>query len=84
MGSTPASTMKNVVCSSCDGLCPLSAKVQNGQVVKVTTRDHPFLKDTICMKGAFAPKSFAHPERLIHPLKRVGERGGGQWAQVCW
>ena len=84
MGSTPASTMKNVVCSSCDGLCPLSAKVQNGQVVKVTTRDHPFLKDTICMKGAFAPKSFAHPERLMHPLKRVGERGGGQWAQVGW
>ena len=36
------------------------------------------------MKGAFAPKSFSHPERLMHPLKRVGERGGGEWQQVTW
>lgn len=61
MGSASASVMKNVVCSSCDGLCPLSAKVQDGRVVKVTTRDHPFLKDTICMKGAFARRASLTP-----------------------
>lgn len=84
MNQSAEAVMKNVVCSSCDGLCPLAAKIQDGQVVKVTTRDHPFMKDTICMKGAFAPKSFAHPDRLMHPLKRVGNRGEGQWAQVSW
>ena len=76
--------MKQVVCSSCDGFCPVAAKIEDGRVVKVTTREHPFLKDVICMKGAFAPKSFSHPERLMHPLKRVGERGGGEWQQVTW
>ena len=30
------------------------------------------LKDVLCMKGAFAPKAFAHPDRILHPLKRVG------------
>jgi len=75
---------RSVVCSSCDGLCPLEAKVRDGQVVKITTRDHPFLKDTLCMKGVFAPKSFAHPNRLMYPLKRTGERGAGQWARVGW
>ena len=76
--------LKSVVCSSCDGFCPLAAKVQDGRVVKVTTREHPFFKDGICMKGAYAPKSFAHPDRLMHPLKRMGERGGGKWQQVSW
>ena len=70
---------KSVVCHSCDCFCPLSAKVDDGQVVKVTTRDHPFFKDVICMKGAYAPKSFAHPDRLMQPLRRVGERGEGKW-----
>ena len=77
-------TLKSVVCTSCDGFCPLSTKVKDGRVVKVTTREHPFFKDVICMKGAYAPKSFAHPDRILHPLKRTGERGDGSWAQVSW
>ncbi len=76
--------LKDVVCASCDGFCPVSAKVVDGQVVKVQTRSHPIFKDVLCMKGAFAPKAFAHPDRILHPLKRVGERGGGEWEQVSW
>lgn len=76
--------LKNVVCSSCDGFCPVAVKVEEGEVVKVTTRDHPLFKDVLCMKGAYAPKSFAHPSRLLHPLKRVGARGDGNWQRVSW
>jgi len=76
--------LKSVVCMSCDGFCPVAAKVEDGRVVKVTTREHPFFKDIICMKGAYAPKSFAHPDRLMHPLKRIGARGEGSWQQVTW
>ena len=78
------SEMKSVVCHSCDSFCPLAAKTEDGRVVKVTTRDHPFFKDVICMKGAYAPKSFAHPDRLMQPLRRVGERGEGKWETVSW
>jgi anaerobic selenocysteine-containing dehydrogenase len=75
---------KNVVCSSCDQFCPLTATVRDGRVVKVHARDNPFLRDVICVKGAYAPKSFAHPDRLQYPLKRVGDRGAGTWARVAW
>ena len=68
------SVLKNVVCTSCDGFCPVAAKVEDGRVVKVATRDHPVLKDVMCMKGAYAPKHFAHPDRILYPLKRVGAR----------
>ena len=82
--SEQTDTLKQVVCTSCDGFCPLTVQVKEGQAVKVTTRDHPMFKDVICMKGAFAPKSFAHPSRILHPLKRVGERGAGEWERVSW
>ena len=84
--SPPASITKSVVCHSCDCFCPVAAKVDadTGRVTKVTTRDHPFFKDVICMKGAYAPKSFAHPDRLMQPQQRIGERGEGKWQAVSW
>ena len=30
-------TTKQVICGTCDGFCPVSAKVKDGRVVKVTT-----------------------------------------------
>jgi len=75
---------KQVVCTSCDGFCPVSARVEDGRVVKITTRDHPMFKGVLCMKGAYAPKQFSHPDRVLYPLKRVGERGSGEWERVTW
>jgi anaerobic selenocysteine-containing dehydrogenase len=77
-------TLKNVICTTCDGFCPVAAKVEDGRVVKITTRDHPLLKDVLCMKGAFAPKQFSHPDRILYPLKRVGARGENKWERVSW
>lgn len=77
-------SVKQVVCQSCDGFCPVSAKIEDGRAVKITTRDHPLFKGVLCMKGAYAPKHFSHPDRVTYPLKRVGERGSGEWQRVTW
>ncbi len=82
--ASSAVTTKDVVCGSCDGFCPVQAKIKDGRVIKVTPRDHPILKDVLCMKGAFAPKAFAHPDRILYPLRRVGERGDGKWERCSW
>ena len=75
---------KKVICASCDIACSVVAQVEKGQVVKVRSSDNPIFKDNICMKGIFAPKGFAHPERVRYPLRRVGERGSGEWERVSW
>ncbi|MEM8490079.1 MAG: molybdopterin-dependent oxidoreductase [Pseudomonadota bacterium] len=75
---------RNVLCATCDISCNVVAEVQKGRVVRVRSSDNPIFRDNICMKGALAPKAFAHPDRLMKPLKRVGERGSGQWEEVSW
>ena len=30
------------------------------------------------------PSPSHHPDRVLHPLKRVGERGSGNWQRVTW
>ena len=75
---------KRTICGSCDIACSVVTEVEKGRVVRVRSSDNPIFRDNICMKGIIAPKGFAHPNRILHPLKRVGERGSGKWEQVTW
>ncbi len=86
---TPAATRpgvetRNTLCATCDISCNVVTEIKQGRVVRVRSSDNPIFKDNICMKGIMAPKAFAHPDRLMRPLKRVGERGSGRWEEVSW
>ena len=76
------SETKSVVCHSCDCFCPLAAKVEDDRVVKVTTRDHPFFKDVICMKGAYAPKS-AMPTAMKYAYRALEKQPDNAEALIC-
>jgi anaerobic selenocysteine-containing dehydrogenase len=77
-------TTRRVLCASCDIACSVVAEVRQGRVTRIRSSDNPLFRDNICVKGVMAPKGFAHPERIRHPLKRVGPRGSGQWQRVSW
>ena len=76
--------LQRTICQTCDIACSVVTESKKGRVVKVRSSDNPIFRDNICMKGIIAPKAFAHPDRILHPMKRVGERGSGQWEQVSW
>ncbi|MEM9570883.1 MAG: molybdopterin-dependent oxidoreductase [Pseudomonadota bacterium] len=80
----PGITTKKTICQTCDIACSVVSEVKNGRVVKVRSSDNPLFRDHICMKGIIAPKGYANPNRITRPLKRVGERGSGQWEEVSW
>ena len=37
-----------------------------------------------CQKGACYSNLLQNPDRVTHPMKRVGERGSGKWKRVSW
>ncbi len=37
-----------------------------------------------CQKGGAWHHQLDGGDRLLHPMRRVGERGGGQWEQITW
>ncbi|AKM30163.1 molybdopterin oxidoreductase [Pandoraea faecigallinarum] len=69
----------------CPDTCALHVTVENGVAIKVQgDPDHPTTKGVLCTKVARYTERTYHPDRLLHPLKRVGAKGSGQFVRVSW
>ncbi|MEM9355054.1 MAG: molybdopterin-dependent oxidoreductase [Pseudomonadota bacterium] len=75
---------KRVLCSSCDIYCQVLVETKGNEIVRVKATDPRAGAANICMKGVYAPEGFRHPDRVLYPLRRIGERGSGQWQRVSW
>lgn len=75
---------KKVLCSSCDIYCQVVADTHEDGSIHIKAQDPRPGRANICMKGIHAPEGFDHPDRIRHPLKRVGKRGSGKWERVSW
>ena len=74
------------VCSKdCPNMCSLRVTTENGKVIKVEGRaECPYSKGFICAKGLDYPKIVNHPDRLKTPMKRIGNRGSGEFREITW
>jgi len=75
------------VCTlDCPDTCSLTVTVDDGRIVKVRGSDAlPYTEGVICTKVAHHSGAFVHgPGRLLHPLRRTGPRGSGQFARIGW
>jgi len=94
---TPANTftgeekMLRVGCPShnCGGRCLLRVHVRDGMITRIETDDRP--NDTVadpqlraCIRGRSYRHRQYHKDRLKYPLKRVGERGSGEFERISW
>ena len=69
------------VCTfDCPDTCSLTVTVDDGRITKVRGSEAmPFTDGVICTKVARDMTAFVHgPQRLLHPLRRVGAKGSGQ------
>jgi len=73
---------------NCGGRCLLIAQVENGRITHLDTDDRPDSLATpqlrACVRGRAYLRRQYHPDRLQYPLKRVGERGEGQFVRCTW
>ena len=69
----------------CPDTCALLTEVSDGLAVKVRGNPtHAHTHGTLCAKVNKYTERTYHPERVLHPLKRVGPKGSGQFQQVSW
>jgi len=65
--------------------CGALVHVKNGKAVKIEgDPEHPFSRGFMCPLGLAALQTVYHPDRIVYPMKRVGERGDGKWKRVSW
>ncbi|MFH0844421.1 MAG: molybdopterin-dependent oxidoreductase [Pseudomonadota bacterium] len=75
----------NSTCLGCIGNCGAIYEVENNKILKVKgDPDHPLTKGYMCPKGMAVEEIRSAPDRLKHPLKRIGNKGEGKWDQISW
>ncbi len=78
---------KSSVCPlDCPDTCSLAVTVAGDQVVAVRgSKVNPVTHGAICAKVANYYPAFVHgPNRVRHPLKRVGEKGAAKFERISW
>ncbi len=73
-------------CMWCQNGCSMIVHVKNGKAIHLTGNPHdPVTKGKICIKPFGSLQFLNSPERLIHPLKRVGQRGAeAGFVRISW
>ncbi len=72
---------------NCGSKCPTQVVVREGKVVRVASSELPGednVRRRFCVKGYTQPQRIYDPDRLKYPIKRVGERGAGEWERISW
>jgi anaerobic selenocysteine-containing dehydrogenase len=79
-------TVVRTVCPhDCPDLCSILATVRDGRLVAVRgDPDHAFTRGFLCGKVQHYEERVHSPARLLSPLRRVGPKGTGQFAEVGW
>ena len=79
--------VRKSVCAICDpgAQCGLDLYVKDGKIIKVAgTKEAPHSHGTLCSKGAAMRQYVYSPDRVLTPLRRVGERGAGDFEPISW
>jgi anaerobic selenocysteine-containing dehydrogenase len=69
----------------CPDTCAFLYHVEGDRLIEVTgDPDHPMTAGGLCVKLKNYAEHHYHPERLLHPLRRVGPKGSGQFEQITY
>ena len=89
LSANPADSERRIVKGACPHDCPdtcaLVVTVENGQAIKVEGgSDHPTTDGFLCTKvNRYLERTYS-PQRVLYPMKRVGEKGKGIFARITW
>jgi anaerobic selenocysteine-containing dehydrogenase len=69
----------------CPDTCSWVVTVKDGRAVKLQGDPaHPFTRGVLCNKVNGYIAYSQSPERLLHPMRRVGPKGRGDFVRISW
>ena len=69
----------------CPDTCSWIVTTNNGAAVSLRgDRDHPYTRGALCNKVVDYLDYARSPERLVHPMRRVGAKGSGDLVRISW
>ncbi|MGO9426976.1 MAG: molybdopterin-dependent oxidoreductase [Steroidobacteraceae bacterium] len=82
---TAVTIVKGACPHDCPDTCALEVHVKDGIALKVTgSAEHGPTAGVLCTKVARYTERTYHPDRLLHPLRRVGNKGEGRFERISW
>jgi anaerobic selenocysteine-containing dehydrogenase len=79
------SVSKNVCPLDCPDTCSMVVTVRDGVAIDLRgDREHPFTRGFLCQKMAHYLDRVYSPDRLLHPMRRVGRKGEGRFERISW
>ncbi len=83
--TNPLSIIRGACGHDCPDTCSWQVEVRDGKAEKLYgDPTHPFTRGTLCAKVNHYLDRVYHPDRILHPFKRVGAKGKGRFAQTTW
>ena len=86
MNSPAGSQVVRGACGhDCPDTCAWEVEVRDGIAERLSGNPaHPFTRGTLCAKVNHYLERVYHRDRVLHPLKRAGRKGDGQFVRVTW
>ena len=80
-----ADEVKTTTCYMCACRCGINVHLKDGRIRYIEgNRDHPVNRGVLCAKGSAGIMQHYAPARLRKPLRRLGERGAGEFQEIEW
>jgi anaerobic selenocysteine-containing dehydrogenase len=86
MAQTPVETVPSVCPHDCTSTCALEVERLDLHTIGRVRGSHrnTYTRGVICEKVGRYAERVHHPDRLLHPLRRVGPKGSGRFERIGW
>src|SRR5438067_2073128 len=89
LDTVPIKLARRIVHAACPHDCPdtcaMLVTVENGKAIEIRGDPaHPPTGGKLCTKVARYLDRTYSPDRVLHPMRRVGRKGEGRFARVSW
>ncbi|MHB1101281.1 MAG: molybdopterin-containing oxidoreductase family protein [Devosia sp.] len=77
---------RSVCPHDCPSTCALDVELLDARTIGRVrgAKDDPYTAGVICEKVARYAERLHHPDRLLHPRRRIGNKGEGRWQAISW